>query len=194
MSRTSHDGTEVVLVRHGATAWTGHRFCGLSDPPLDADGRRAVAELAVDLTGTLPAGGRIVTSPLRRARQTAEAIATALGEVTVAVDDRWAETDFGHAEGRTFAEVEVSDPDLAAALLRGETMIDWPGGESAAALAERVQRAWIDLGDAPGPVIVVSHAGPLRIAMALADGIPPSAVALFAPGAIARRSITRRTG
>jgi broad specificity phosphatase PhoE len=124
----------------------------------------AVTSLAAALAPTLPPGFRIVSSPARRARQTAAIIATAAGadDAEIEVDDRWLEADFGIAEGRTFDELAGLAPDVAHALARGETSIDWPGGETAAALAARVEAAWLDLIDRAVPVLVVSHAGPLE--------------------------------
>ena len=54
----------------------------------------------------------------------------------------------GIAEGRTFAELERIAPDLARALADGDAAIDWPGGETSASLAERVESAWAALRDA----------------------------------------------
>ena len=137
---TAGDGIPVILVRHASTAWTGHRYCGRSDPPLDAAGRAAAERLAHDLAADLAPGTRIVSSPLVRALATAEAIARAAGIGPVLVDGRWRETDVGTAEGRTFEELAVLEPELAARLAAGDPAIDWPGGETASALRDRVQR------------------------------------------------------
>ena len=132
----------IILVRHAPTAWTGSRYCGRSDPPLDAAGVAVAHRLAGDLATTLAPGTRIVTSPLRRAHATAAAIADAAGIDDIAIDDRWREADFGIAEGLTFEELERLAPDLARRLADGETAIDWPDGERAADLAARVAAAW----------------------------------------------------
>jgi ribonuclease H / adenosylcobalamin/alpha-ribazole phosphatase len=153
--------TDAILVRHGATRWTGHRYCGRSDPWLTAEGRAAVLTLATDLAGVAPPRTRIVTSPARRARQTAAAIAHAVGGAVV-VDERWRETDFGAAEGLTWQRLEGRYPDLAAELATGR-LVDWPEGEPAADLERRVRAGWTDLVDRAEPVIVVSHGGPLRV-------------------------------
>ena len=92
----------------------------------------------------------------------------------------------GIAEGRTFAELERMAPDLARALADGDAEIDWPGGETAASLAERVE---VGLGRAARPdldAVVVSHGGPMRIAMALALRVPASSLGPIGPGAIVR--------
>jgi len=185
--------TEVVLVRHGATAWSGRRYCGRSDPPMHAAGVAAVALMAATLAPSLPPGLRIISSPSRRARGTARAIAGAarIGDAEVEVDERWLEADIGMAEGRTFDELAAFAPDLAAALARGETAIDWPGGETAAALAIRVEAAWDEIISRAVPTVIVSHAGPLRLAMGLALGRPVAHVEFLEPAAIARVQVDR---
>ena len=176
----------TILVRHAATAWSGHRYCGRSDPPLSAAGRAAAGRLAADLAPLLGPETRIVSSPSRRARETAESIVAAAAVSSIDSDGRWREADFGIAEGLTFDALARRAPDLAQRLADGATRIDWPGGETADALAERVTAAWSDILDDGRPTVVVSHAGPLRIALALATGIAPDAIELPAPGAIIR--------
>ena len=110
-------------------------------------GRRQ-RSLHSDLATTLAPGTRIVTSPSRRAQATASAIAEAAGIESVTLDDRWREADFGIAEGLTFDELARVEPDLARRLADGETDIDWPGGERAAELADRVAAAWRELVEA----------------------------------------------
>jgi broad specificity phosphatase PhoE len=178
--------TELILVRHAATAWTGKRYCGRADPPLTRTGRAAAGRLGADLATTLDARTRIVSSPSRRALQTATAIAVAAGLGPLEIDPRWSEADVGIAEGRTFAELERMAPDLARALARGDAEIDWPGGETAASLARRVASAWNALRDSDPGAVVVSHGGPLRIAMALALRVSASSLGPVEPGAIVR--------
>lgn len=178
--------TQLILVRHAATAWTGRRYCGRSDPWLSPEGRRSADALAASLAGTLQAPVRIVSSPRRRARQTARAIAGAVAGAEVVVDPRWAEADFGRMEGRTFDGIERADPDLARRLAAGDPSIDWPGGETAAALEARVMAAledvdrWLAAGLS---VVVVSHGGPTRLAMVADAGDPTNGAELAPAGA-----------
>lgn len=176
----------VILVRHASTAWSGRRYCGRADPWLDRAGREAASRLGADLAATLNGPVTVVSSSRRRARQTARAITTAVGVATVLVDPRWDEVDVGWADGQTFDQVERRFPELAARLAAGEADIDWPGGETAAALGERVRAAWTDVLEraaaGAGPVVVVSHAGVLRIATALAAGRPIEDEPFLAPG------------
>lgn len=177
---------ELLLVRHAATLWSGRRYCGRSDPPLSDAGELAAARLATELGSSLPLGVRIISSLLLRARQTAEAIASAVPGATLEIDERWSETDFGIAEGLTYEELTEAAPNLAARLASGDVVIDWPGGESAAALAARVEAAWQDLTEHRTPAIVVSHGGPLRIAIALATNRAVGDVTVPEPGFVWR--------
>lgn len=175
---------DVILVRHGVTAWTGRRYAGRRDPWLSAEGHAQAAILACDLARAVDGPFRIVSSPLRRARQTASAIARATGSTRPMLDVRWMEADFGIAEGRTFPELERLAPALAARVAAGEVDIDWPGGESAQALADRVSAVLMDargLAEHTGAtVVVVAHAGPIRLATALAEAQDPRSVPLLA--------------
>jgi broad specificity phosphatase PhoE len=177
---------DVILVRHAATDWSGMRYCGRTDLPLTAAGARDAEVLGGALASSLPASVTITSSPLLRARQTASAIAAAIGSDGFTVDGRWSETDFGSVEGLTFAELEAAHPRIASRVAGGDVEIDWPDGETAAALRDRVEDAWRDLAATPGSWVVVSHGGPLRIAIALASGVEPPGVVVPAPGGVWR--------
>jgi ribonuclease H / adenosylcobalamin/alpha-ribazole phosphatase len=170
--------TTMVLVRHAATAWSGRRYCGRGDPPLSAAGRRSAEALAERLGGTLPTAMRIVTSPSRRAFDTATLLAARAAPAALETDARWLEADMGDVEGCTFDQLGARYSELAARLAAGAVAVDWPGGESAAALHERVRAAWAAVLATQRPTIIVSHAGPIRIALALASGRAPAEVPL----------------
>ena len=173
--------TTIVLIRHAATAWSGRRYSGRSDPPLSVAGRRAAEMLAVRLAATLPAGVRIVSSPSRRARETATILATAAAPAVLEIDARRMEADFGVADGLTFDDIEARSPALAARLAAGDFDIDWPDGETVVALHDRVAAAWAAILATGQPTVVVSHAGPIRIALALATDGTPADVPLPGP-------------
>lgn len=181
--------TEIVLVRHAATAWSGMRYCGRSDPPLSEQGAAEAARLAADLGPTLRADWLVVASPSLRARATAQAIAFAAGVGRVEVDARWCEADLGVAEGRTFDELATIDPALAAALAAGGHAIDWPGGETNSSLVRRVAAAWDALVERGRPAVVVTHAGPLMHAHAIARRRALSPDDLVAPAAFVRITV-----
>ncbi len=146
----------IWLVRHAATQWSGTRYCGRSDPPLcraGLDDALALASKLAPRTGDAD----VWSSPLRRARQTAECFGR-----DVRVDERLREVDFGDAEGRTFDELAARYPEIARGLAAGESRIDWPGGEPWSDLDLRVAAVWEALRSSGRDVVVVSHGGPLR--------------------------------
>jgi ribonuclease H / adenosylcobalamin/alpha-ribazole phosphatase len=170
------DPVTTLLLRHGETPLSaGRRFAGRGDIPLTETGQRQARAAAQRLAAR---GGiqLIVTSPLRRARATAEAVAAATG-APVRVDDGWLETDFGAWEGLSFAEAMQRWPDEIAAWLK-DTSVAPPGGESFAAATRRVLPALDRLlaRGTPGTVVVVSHVTPMKIVLRHALLAPPPAL------------------
>jgi probable phosphoglycerate mutase len=162
--------TRVVLVRHGATEHSAEkRLSGRNDLALDGAGRQQAAELAARSFGDVAA---IVSSPLRRARETAEAIAATLA-VPVSVDDNFAEVDFGAFEGMTFAEARAAFPDEFEAWA-GSPEVAPPGGESFAALARRVRRGRdaIVAKHPDAAALVVTHVSPIKMLVRAALDAP----------------------
>ncbi|MEU1278942.1 histidine phosphatase family protein [Streptomyces sp. NPDC005805] len=171
--------TTFVLLRHGETALTPEkRFSGSggSDPVLSDAGRRQAEAVASALAarGTVQT---IVTSPLRRCRETAEAVATRLG-LPVTVDEGLRETDFGAWEGLTFAEVRERHPDDLNAWLASPKAAPTGGGESFATVARRVSSARDRLLAAHRgrTVLLVTHVTPIKTLARLALGAPPESL------------------
>jgi broad specificity phosphatase PhoE/ribonuclease HI len=166
--------TRLVLVRHGATVHSAEqRFSGRNALPLDATGERQAAALAARRYGAVAA---VVSSPLRRAVQTAEAIAAPLRLAVEVVDDL-VETEFGGWEGLTFAEARAQDPDLLDAWLVSPDVAP-PGGESFADVARRVRRAreQVIAAHPESTVVVVTHVTPIKTLVRLALDAPASAM------------------
>lgn len=173
----------LYLIRHPATAWSGVQYAGRTDVPLAAAGRRQATALAGELAARVDRAACVVSSPLTRAREAAQPIAEACSAALV-IDPRWREVDFGAVEGATFGELAASRPALAERLLRGERTIDWPGGERWHELRARVASAWSDLLDQSFDVgVVVSHGGPISVALELALGeADPAVGSIVEPG------------
>jgi broad specificity phosphatase PhoE len=154
----------LILMRHGrTTANAGGLLQGRLDLPLDGVGRAQVASMAERIGQP----DRLVSSPLLRARQTAEAFG-----VPYEVDDRWEELFYGEYEG-----VKMSDIDPATwARWRGDEDFAPPGGESMRQLGVRVRAACEDLiADAiDRTVVVTSHVSPIKVAVAWALNAPVS--------------------
>jgi probable phosphoglycerate mutase len=167
--------TVALLLRHGETALSVEkRFSGHGDVALTAKGEAQAAAAA----GRIAAAGIdvIVSSPLRRTRQTAAAVAAATG-VEAVVDDGFAETDFGDWEGATFAEISRRSPEQLRAWLADPTVAP-PGGESMAATMARVAAARDrTIAAYTGrSVVVVSHVTPIKALLRDAIGAPVEAV------------------
>ena len=174
-SAPSMAATTTLLLRHGQTALSVEkRFSGVGAQELTEVGRVQAAAAAARLaTGGATA---VVASPVRRARETAELVAAALG-VEPVFEPGLRETDFGVWEGLTFGEVGRRYP---------EEMRDWladpevppPGGESFAATAVRVREALdrVLASYAGQTVVLVSHVTPIKTLLRFALDAPPSAL------------------
>jgi broad specificity phosphatase PhoE/ribonuclease HI len=169
--------TRLLLLRHGQTPLSvQRRYSGRGDKPLTEVGV-AQAKAAAARLAALPevdAATPIVSSPLGRARSTAEAVAVATGG-TVVRHDGLLETDFGAWEGLTFAEAAERDPDLHRRWV-SDSSIPAPGGESFDAVHHRVRRFRDELVTTHGAatVIVVSHVTPIKSLLRLALDTGPS--------------------
>ncbi|MFG2328319.1 bifunctional RNase H/acid phosphatase [Streptomyces sp. NPDC048604] len=168
-----------VLLRHGETALTPEkRFSGSggNDPELSAAGLRqadAVAE-ALAARGTIQ---EIVSSPLKRCRQTAETVGARLG-LDVRIEEGLRETDFGAWEGLTFGEVRERYPEDLDAWLASPKAEPTGGGESFATVARRVSstRDRLAAAYAGRTVLLVTHVTPIKTLVRLALGAPPESL------------------
>jgi ribonuclease H / adenosylcobalamin/alpha-ribazole phosphatase len=171
--------TTLILVRHGETEHTAEKkFSGRggADPGLNPDGRaqvRAVADWLAPLTDEIDA---MVSSPLRRTRETAEIIAARLDK-KFDVEDGLAEAAFGTWDGLSFLEVQQQYPDDLDAWL-GSLDIAPGGGDSFAEMDTRVRRTRDRLLTSyPGKaVLAVTHVTPIKLMVKLALGAPLEAV------------------
>ena len=149
----------VVLVRHGETAWTlTGQHTGLTDLGLTEAGAasaKGLTTLLSDFTFS-----EVLTSPLKRARQTAEL--AGFGEAAALAPDL-REWDYGDYEGRTTASIRTDRPDWR--------LFEYgcPNGESPDAISERadrvvtrIQRVHADSGN----VLVFAHSDVLRVLIA----------------------------
>ncbi|MEZ5272215.1 MAG: histidine phosphatase family protein [Ilumatobacteraceae bacterium] len=151
------------IVRHGRTATNAAaRLQGRLDPPLDEVGFAQVA----GLPRLVPRVDRLVCSPAMRARQTA-----AVFGVEPEIDERWVEMDYGCYDGAVISEIPsevwtgwITDSEFAP-----------EGGETLSQVTERVWAACEELAVAArrSEVVVVTHATPVKVAMAWALGGDP---------------------
>ncbi|WGY00614.1 histidine phosphatase family protein [Nocardioides sp. QY071] len=158
----------AFLARHGATEWSvSGRHTSRTDLPLLPEGEEVARGLAGRLAGTTFA--EVLTSPLQRARRTAELAGFPDAEVC----EDLLEWGYGDYEGRTTAEIREQVP--------GWTI--WthpsPGGETASAVAVRCDRVVARIRAAGGPVLVFAHGHVLRALAARWLGLPVADGRLF---------------
>ncbi|HEX6148608.1 histidine phosphatase family protein [Nocardioides sp.] len=154
------DATEVWLVRHGETEWSrDHRHTSTTDLPLTPVGEEAARALAPRLEGTR--FDHVLTSPLQRARRTAELT----GHLGAEVVPDLVEWGYGDYEGITTTEIRETVP--------GWTV--WthptPGGETAADITLRLDRVLARLRGSQR-FLVFGHGHALRALTARWLGLP----------------------
>jgi broad specificity phosphatase PhoE len=161
---------EIVLIRHGETAWsrTG-KHTGGTDVPLTEGGRRQAQMVGAALRSRRFAA--VWTSPLSRALDTCRL--AGFGDVAVAKDEL-VEWDYGEYEGRTTLDIRSEQT--------GWTL--WndgvPGGETVDEVAARVDRALAEVESAAGDVLVFAHGHVLRVLAARWLDLEPEGGRLFA--------------
>mgnify|MGYP000859463668 FL=1 len=143
---------DIYLCRHGRTTLNAEgRLRGRLNPDLDMVGRTEARGLAEQLAKLAPT--RIVSSPLKRATQTAEPIATAAG-LNVELDGRLIDRAFGEADGEIAADM----------VRRFGNLGKVPGAEQSSDVAARASEALNEIaaGSPVGPVIVITHDSVIR--------------------------------
>ncbi len=178
-------GSLVYLVRHGESV--GNVTPGLrrrDDPPLTERGRAQAARAAEALAGL--GIGALFSSPLRRARETAEIIGAATG-AGIQVAEGFREVDMGALSDSDAAEDRALRDAIFSAWLAGDYRRSFPGGEDFPAVIgrarEELRRVLAEAG-APG-IAVVTHRMPIAAAAALCEG-----GAARAPGGCPNGAIT----
>ncbi|MFI6932858.1 histidine phosphatase family protein [Streptomyces sp. NPDC050287] len=162
----------VIFVRHGETLWHAeNRYAGSTDIALTERGHTQSRDLAnwaeqADLTA-------IFASPLTRSQETARDSAVSTG-LTVTVDERLRELDFGIAEGLTRAEMQQRFPDHLSAFKADPVTNHFPKGENPLAASDRYLEFLTDLqvGHREGRVLVVGHSTAIRLALCRVLGLP----------------------
>ena len=155
----------IAFARHGETASNvAGVLLGRADPPLTDRGWTQARCLGERFAADAPE--RVLASPLRRARDTAQVIAQACG-LDAVVDDRLVEIDYGSWDELPFSE------------LSREVVTKWradpgfcpPGGESLEDVQARVADLCGELLSSEEPVVAVSHVSPIKAAVGWAIGV-----------------------
>lgn len=158
----------LILVRHGRTSANAAGLLqGRVDNELDDVGAQQASQIAAALSRADQPPDRIISSPLLRARQTAQATAELTG-LEISIDERWSELDYGEWDGIPISDVRASDWQR----WRADTGFAPPGGESLAQLNDRVDAACNELAAlaAGRNVAVFTHVSPIKSAVKWALG------------------------
>jgi alpha-ribazole phosphatase len=154
--------SRVLFIRHAETEMAG-RYCGHSDPELNAQGRTQLTRLA-QLLSAEPLD-RVYSSDLRRARSTAQAIVAARN-IPQVLRPALREIDFGAWEGMSWEQIQQLDPDFAQEWMAAYPHLPAPSGENYHAFEARIlEEVNYLLAHNPGPIAVVTHAGVLRVVL-----------------------------
>lgn len=158
----------IDLIRHGEPVG-GRRYRGRTDDPLSEKGWSQMWNAVGDFHGWQ----HIVSSPLLRCAEFGQALGSRLG-IPVSIDERLAELGYGEWEGKTPAELTAHDPDLLLRYRRDPLNNRPNGAEEIDAFAARVAAAWRQILEQQHGrhVLVVAHAGVIRMIMAQALAMP----------------------
>lgn len=163
----------LVFLRHGQTDWNAeHRFQGSTDIPLNATGRAQAEALAHYMASLKP--DAIVSSPLTRAKDTAQAIASITGK-DVYLDERLRETEGGDWEGKTFTELAQEFGETFQAWRSGLFGSKTASGETRVDLAVRFSSAVEEAAASTpenGLLLIVAHGAAIRAAVPHLLGLP----------------------
>lgn len=167
--------TRWWLVRHAPAVAAPGTILGWTEVAADLGDGAVAARLAA----RLPNGAVWLTSPLRRTRETASALAP--GGTEIAHEPDFREQRFGDWQGLTHADVAARHPDAAAAFWAAPMRNAPPSGEAFPALVDRVGAALLrHSAEHPGrDVVAVVHDGTIRAALCVALGCPPEHVQPF---------------
>ena len=156
----------LILVARHPRPRIGARICyGRTAVPLAEPAEIGAAALIAAAGDPVE---RIVSSPLSRAAQVAQAVARETG-APLHTDDRLMEMDFGGWENVAWSAIPRAEIDAWAA----DPLRYRPGGgESVEAVLRRVRRAWTGIASSEANTLVVTHAGPIRCLLHLGRGVP----------------------
>ncbi len=168
--------THLILIRHGETDWNVEgRYQGQADPPLNERGREQARTLANELAHL--GIDVIYSSPLRRAWETAEVIARALG-VPLYPEPRLMEIHQGDWQGRLRSEIAAKYPELFRRWLTEPWEVTPPGGEHLRDVQRRVYAAVDEIiRRHPGQTVaLVTHRIPIALLKVRYQGLDRDAV------------------
>lgn len=172
-----HRPAHLCIARHGETDWNISGILqGWLDVPINEQGRRQAHELAAAFAGSGFAA--LWSSPLIRARETAEIVAAALGLPAPACHDGIKERHFGAIQGIPKSELADLNPLLLQQILRRNPAAEFEEGESMDEFADRVLAGFADIGvkHRGERVLVITHGWVMDVVTRHIEGLPRSTI------------------
>jgi broad specificity phosphatase PhoE len=157
---------EILFIRHGQTDLNlAQRVIGRQPVSLNELGRRQAKELSECLKGVEL--NAVISSPVLRAKQTAEAIIEGHPELELVLEEGFSEIDYGEWVGLTITEVVTRYPDVWPDYHSDPKVVKIPGGESLVAARDRTLKAFMDIKRRypEGRIAIVSHADVIKLAI-----------------------------
>ncbi|WP_254542996.1 histidine phosphatase family protein [Halomarina pelagica] len=156
----------VILMRHGETTWNrDRRMQGWAPVPLTERGVEQ-ARAAGRYLGERYSIDRVVSSDLLRTRQTTARVREALGDVPVTFAREWRERSVGVYQGLSYDDMRERFPEFGLGEEAAHAADRTPdGGESLETVRERVLEGWRAVLEHDGTTLVVTHGGPIRLAL-----------------------------
>jgi len=145
--------TKIYIVRHGETQWNKEEvFRGRKDLPLNKTGKQQAENVGFYFSHV--SINRILSSPLKRARQTAEAISNTTGTSVVTMDE-FTDMNFGIWEGLSLSRVENDFPEDFSHWKRSPEKLQIEGGETLAMVRARISAGLVNIASGYGDAIVI---------------------------------------
>jgi probable phosphoglycerate mutase len=168
--------TDVLLIRHGETAWNRvRRMQGHIDIALNDEGRRQARSLARSLQAEPPAA--IYASDLQRARDTAQAVAD-VHRLSVQIDPALRERCYGAFEGMMYDEISERYPEAFVRWQSRDLHARFPAGEREAETLEEFHQRSVAVvtrlsqQHAGQRIVIVTHGGVLDCLYRAAHNLP----------------------
>ena len=166
----------IFMLRHGETEGNAKKiYRGRWDLPLNDRGKTQAHRAAEALSNFKVSA--ILTSPLRRAWETAEAVGVSRKSVDVIEEELLIDIDYGEWTKRPATEIETSQPERHRAWYQTPEDVVFPGGEGLSDVRKRIESLFSRLGAQGGDenILLVSHRVPIKVALCFSLGLQDSA-------------------
>ncbi len=151
----------IYLIRHGRTQWNKEKiFRGQADIPLDTCGKHQAQALGTTLSRIISKRPLFITSPLERAKETAEIVSSFFQSGNINIDEHFLDISYGNWEGCSREEIEKNYPELFQTWANNPERVTFPGkGENLITVAHRAERGIYQIAEKnpEGTTLIFAH-------------------------------------